>query len=65
MAKRPTIAGQPIPRRTRKVPELPPVRRWRCVGTRGCGAVLTSWAGAERHVDEEHGGGRLEVVFGT
>lgn len=37
-----------------------PVYAWRCFT---CGLVLSAWAPTERHVDGEHGHGRIECLF--
>jgi uncharacterized C2H2 Zn-finger protein len=34
-----------------------PSYRWRC---HSCGEVFTAWATVQRHVDEDHGHGRIE-----
>lgn len=45
-----------------------PVSRgsWRCCGVGGCGEILTgTYAAAQRHVNDEHGTARLELIDGV
>jgi len=35
-------------------------QRWQC---HACGQIFAAYAKAERHVDETHGGGRIECVI--
>lgn len=37
-----------------------PTKGWRC---HTCGAHFTAWATVQRHMDEAHGGGRIEMVL--
>lgn len=45
--------------RVRATSPMPGQSRWLCCG---CGEVLTSWAAAERHADEQ-GHTRIELVL--